>query len=70
MGYNSADVSFEEIVLTYTFSKPILEKIEIKGEIYDRITINGLPNSGDLHEPRLPVKPLKILLPYVKVLAL
>lgn len=66
MSYSPVDESFEEIVLAYIFSKPNLEKIEVKGEIYDRITINGLPNSGGLHKSCLPVKPLKILLPYGK----
>ena len=56
--------SFENIILNFTISKPTLEKIEINNEIYDRIIIEDLPNSGDRNEPLLPVKPVKILIPY------
>jgi hypothetical protein len=53
----------EIIVLDYSFSSPLTEKITIKNEIYDRIRIDGLSNTNDLGIPRLPVKPVKILLP-------
>ena len=54
---------FEKITLDFTFSIPTLEKIEINGELYDRVTIDGLPNSGGISQPRLPVKPVKVLIP-------
>ena len=63
-GYNTKTESFETINLEFTFSKPKLEKIGISNEVYDRVTIKGLPNSGGLNQPRLPVKPVKILMPY------
>jgi len=55
---------FEKITLDFTFSTPTLEKIEINGELYDRVTVDGLPNSGGINQPRLPVKPVKVLIPY------
>ncbi|MCK5030212.1 MAG: hypothetical protein KAR64_01975, partial [Thermoplasmatales archaeon] len=54
---------FEKITLDFTFSIPTLEKIEINGELYDRVTIDGLLNSGGINQPRLPVKPVKVLIP-------
>jgi len=54
---------FEKITLDFTFSIPTLEKIAINGEFYDRVTIDGLPNSGGINQPRLPVKPVKVLIP-------
>jgi len=54
---------FEKITLDFTFSTPTLEKIEINGEFYDRVTIDGLPNSGGINQPRLPVKSVKVLIP-------
>ena len=53
----------EIIVLDFSFSEPRLEKINIKNRVYDRISADGLPNTNDFREPRLPVKPLRILLP-------
>lgn len=53
----------EIIVLEYSFSSPVIEKTAIRNEIYDRIRVDGLFNTNDLGIPRLPVKPVKILLP-------
>ena len=61
-GITSED--FEKITLDFTFSVPTLEKIEINDELYDRVTIDGLPNSGSLNQLCLPVKPVKILIPF------
>ena len=55
---------FEIITLDFTFSTPTLEKIEINGELYDRVTIDGLPNSGGINQLCLPVKPVKVLIPF------
>ncbi len=55
---------FEKITLDFTFSTPTLEKIEINGEFYDRVTIDGLPNSGGINQLCLPVKPVKVLIPF------
>ncbi|MCK4332991.1 MAG: hypothetical protein KAV40_05365 [Thermoplasmatales archaeon] len=64
LGYNTESESLEDIILNFTFSKPKIEKIEVNNEICDRVTINGLPNSGELNQPRLPVKSVKLLMPY------
>jgi len=58
------DENRENITLKFTFSEPKIEKIGADNEFYDRVAINGLPNSGDLNEPRLPVKSVKVLIPY------
>ena len=51
------------ITLDFSFSKPIFEKIKIKNEIFDRVTIDDLPNTHAYNIPSLPVKPVRILLP-------
>jgi len=58
--------NFENIILNFTFSEPLIEEIEIKDEVHHRVTIKELPNSGDLKKPCLPVKSIKILIPYGK----
>jgi hypothetical protein len=65
-GNSTADENNNEIIFDNSFSKPTIEKVEIKGEIFDRVTIDGLSNTGNYQEPCLPVKPLKILLPQGK----
>jgi len=67
VGQNNSTIGtncFNDINLELSFIKPTVEKIEINDELFDRITINNLPNSNDLLKPRLPVKPVKILIPY------
>jgi hypothetical protein len=56
--------SNDDIIFDYSCSRPIIENVEIKGEIFDRVTIAGLSNTNKYQEPCLPVKPLKILLPH------
>ena len=56
--------NFENISLDFTFSKPLIEEIETKDGVYHRVMINGLSNSGGLNKPCLPVKSVKILIPY------
>ena len=62
-GNGTTAEDFEEITLDFTFSTPTLGKIVINNELYDRVTIDGLPNSGGINQPRLPVKPVKVLIP-------
>jgi len=62
-GIKKTSEQTEDLIFEFSFTKPKLEKITVKGEIYDRITIDSLLNSYDLGEPCLPVKPVKILLP-------
>jgi len=58
---NNSDL--HQINIELKFEEPIIEKLNIKGKIIDKITINNLPNSNDLNKPCLPIKPLRILLP-------
>ena len=62
-GDNTKDQNNNDIIFDFSFSKPEIEKVEIKGELFDRVIIDGLSNTGNFQEPCLPVKPLKILLP-------
>ena len=59
----SKTLNEEIVVLDFSFSEPLLENINIKDRAYDRITVDGLPNTNDFIEPRLPVKPVRVLLP-------
>jgi hypothetical protein len=52
----------EKIVLNFSFPQPTIEKIAIEDQIFDRVTIENLPNTHDFRYPCLPVKPVKILL--------
>ena len=50
------------ITLDFTFSTPSIEQILVDDDVYDRVNINDLPNTCVLDKPRLPVKPVKLLL--------
>lgn len=63
---NTPATTCDDIQFEFIFTKPHREQIEINGEIFDRITIEGLPNIHDYQKPCLPFKPLKILLPQGK----
>lgn len=52
------------------FSTPVFTKVDIDGESYDRITVNGLRNAANPGEPVLPVKTLKVLIPMNKKIVL
>ena len=56
----------ETLVFEYTFSNPQFNKNDIKGELYDKVEIEGLENTYSYGKPCLPVKHIKILLPYGK----
>ena len=56
------------IVFDFSFSEPQFEKITISALEYDRITIDGLTNINNIDEPCLPMKSVKILLPYGRAL--
>lgn len=62
-GTSTINDNDSKVIFDYSFSKPKIEKIEINGGLFDRITINGLSNTCNYQKPCLPVKPLKILLP-------
>jgi len=61
-GYNNTNDN-EDLVYSYTFEEPIIEKVTVRDEIFDKVTIEGLPNSYHYLKPSLPVKPLTVLLP-------
>jgi len=51
------------IVLTFSFDKPVITNV-IKGEeVFNQVAIEGLPMIGDIGVPLLPVKPINLLLP-------
>jgi len=62
--YNDIENDHGIISFIYNFGNPTYSAINIKGEEFDRINLGDLPFSEKLGEPKLPVKPLKILLPY------
>ncbi|HEC77235.1 MAG TPA: hypothetical protein ENI33_08290, partial [Thermoplasmatales archaeon] len=53
----------KEILLNFSFTEPKIKKLQIGNETYDRVIIDGLPNSNDAGKPSLPFKPVKVLLP-------
>ncbi len=58
----------DTIVVECDFPLPIIEPVKIENECYDRITMGILPNSCDMDISRLPIKPLKVLLPFGRML--
>ncbi|KYK24510.1 hypothetical protein AYK24_05995 [Thermoplasmatales archaeon SG8-52-4] len=52
------------ITFYFSFSDPEIQEIIIGDESFDKITVNGLTNTFNFNEPCLPMKPVKILLPY------
>lgn len=59
-----AEVTFPNTIsLNYSFDTPLFKTMHINGEKFTRIEIKDLQMYGDVGEPRLPVKPVKILLP-------
>jgi len=49
--------------LTYSFDNPIISKIEIDGNIYDKVSIPDCYTAGNTGEPDIPSKGAYILLP-------
>jgi len=52
-----------QITLSYSFETPVIEKIEIGDDVYDRVNMSDAPCGGNPGEPRLPGKGAYILLP-------
>ena len=65
---NAEGNAYDTIILEYDFPIPNIEKVKINNEYFDRIKMGVLPNSCDVDTTSLPVKPLKVLLPYGRVL--
>ena len=55
--------SIDSITYPYTFVRPTFETVSILGETFTRISMEDCKLYGGAGEPRLPVKPLRILLP-------
>jgi hypothetical protein len=53
----------DSISMTYSFSKPVITQITVDDVIYDQVTIQDAPCSGDPGEPLLPTKGAYLLLP-------
>lgn len=53
----------DTITLNYSFDMPTIGTMEIHGEEFTRVQLEDLPLYGNIDEPRLPVKPVRILLP-------
>jgi len=60
--------NLDSIKLDFSFSNPSIEILQINNEIFHRIKIEGLPNTFDYNKPIIPVKNLKILMPYNMIL--
>ena len=56
----------DQIILNFEFDEPIVEKIEKNQDNFDKIIISGLSNTNNINSPSLPIKTVKILLPYNK----
>jgi hypothetical protein len=61
--YGTAD---ESILVSYTiaFPQPVIEKVTIGERIFDTVKVDELPEVGEYGKPVLPVKELRILIPY------
>ena len=52
------------IKLNFSFPSPSIETLNINDEIFHRIKIDGLSNSHNYNKPEIPVKSVRILIPY------
>ena len=62
--YNNSTKNNLNISLNFNFGKPTFSTFNIDNEEYFKIELDDLPVSEKFGEPKLPVKPLRILLPY------
>jgi len=53
----------EEVSVTYSFQKPMIETVDIAGTIYDRVVLHDCSPAGKPGEPMVPSKGAYILLP-------
>jgi len=54
------------IEIKLNFLEPQIKDIEMGNLVYNRVTISGLSNTNNFNEPRLPIRPVKILIPHGK----
>ncbi|MBD3331330.1 hypothetical protein GF356_00650 [candidate division GN15 bacterium] len=60
----AAAVQAEQITQDYTFDPPTISSEMVDGQLYDRVTIDGLSNGGQPGEPALPSSGSYVLIPY------
>ena len=58
-----------KIVTAYSFKSPMISKVNINNTIYDSISIDGAPCSGNPGKPSLPAKGAYILIPQGKTVS-
>jgi hypothetical protein len=60
----SAVAQAEQITQDYSFAPPLVSSQVVDGQLYDRVTIEGLTNGGQTGEPSLPQQGAYLLIPY------
>ena len=48
----------------YAFDRPVISQINIGGQLYDRVTMPGVSNGGNIGQPALPASGARILIPF------
>ena len=59
-----SSINAEQLSIDYSINQPIVEKVAIGAESYDRIIIVEAPNGGDINAPSMPATGAQILLPF------
>jgi hypothetical protein len=54
---------FNVITINYSFTQPIIKKVDVGKDVYDTIVMSSAPNSGSVGEPCLPARGAYILVP-------
>ena len=65
---NNIDELYDQIDLEFSFNLPTIETYDETRNAIQSISIQDLPKIHNTGEPILPVKPLRILLPYGRTL--
>jgi hypothetical protein len=53
-----------QITMEYFFDRPSIERVDVAGETYHRLSMPDAPNCGNVGEPALPARGARILIPY------
>ena len=61
-----ASLNVDKISFEFNFEEPAIQTNEEYDTIVHSIHMNDLPLTNDFNKPMLPVKPIKVLLPYGK----
>ena len=57
------EMESNQVTVAYSFDIPLMEKLLMGGNVYDRVALPGVSNAANPGEPWLPVKGAYILLP-------